>query len=417
MSLPVAQTVISTRTLPNGLVLVLEPMASVSSVGFSFLTPGGSAYDPADGQGQATMLAEHLLRGAGAFDSRAHSDALDRLGVQRSSSVSSHHIHVSATMLGSAVAEALPLLVSMLTEPRFDESALEPVRSLSLQALESLDDDPQHVSMLRLRERHLPVPFNRHGYGTPEGLAALTTQRLRKAWDVLARPRGSILGIAGAIDIDRVDELVSRLTERWAGSHSEAVSVAPAERGWAHLPDDSSQVHLGLAFDSPRDGDPLCAVERIGSWILGGGSSSRLFTEVRERRGLCYSVGASYQAGRDFGMTTIYAGSTPNRVQQTFDVIRAELDRFRHGVTEAEFNRAQVGLKSRVVMQGESTMARAMALTGDVFRRGFARSLEEIASEIDRVTLAEFNAALAARSFDVPTVVALGPVGVNPATG
>ena len=88
-----------------------------------------------------------------------------RLGVQRYGSVTTHHLRLNATMLGDHLAEALPLLTAMVTAPALPADAIEAVRSLCLQSLDSLDDDPQHLVMLKLRERHLPPPFNRHGFG------------------------------------------------------------------------------------------------------------------------------------------------------------------------------------------------------------------------------------------------------------
>jgi predicted Zn-dependent peptidase len=131
--------------------------------------------------------------------------------------------------------------------------------------------------------------------------------------------------------------------------------------------------------------------------ILGGGSSSRLFTEVRERRGLCYSVGASYSSGRDRGALSIYAGSTPERAQETVDCILKEVAAFEKGVTAEEFQRATVGQKSGLVMSGESTSARAASITADWYRIGRPRSLDELAAEVDAVTLASLNDAIARR--------------------
>jgi predicted Zn-dependent peptidase len=114
------------------------------------------------------------------------------------------------------------------------------------------------------------------------------------------------------------------------------------------------------------------------------------------RRSLCYSVGASYRAGRDTGHVSLYAGTTPERAQETLDVSLGEIERLRRGVTAEEFKRAVVGLKAYQIMQGESTMARAGALVYDQFRIGRARTLEEVSAQIDAVTIERLNQYLAA---------------------
>jgi predicted Zn-dependent peptidase len=124
-----------------------------------------------------------------------------------------------------------------------------------------------------------------------------------------------------------------------------------------------------------------------------------LFTEVREKRSLCYAVNAGYAGGRDRGMVALYAGSTPERAQETLDTMLSELERFEHGVDAGEFRRAVIGLKSRLVMQGESTAARAAALGSDWYRLGRCRSLGELSAEVDAVTLDALNGWIA-RSMD-----------------
>jgi predicted Zn-dependent peptidase len=164
-----------------------------------------------------------------------------------------------------------------------------------------------------------------------------------------------------------------------------------------------------LAYDAPPERDKHSMTERLAIAVLSGSTSGRLFTEVRQKRSLCYSVGASYRAGRDTGMVSLYAGTTPERAQETLDVCREEIERIKSGVTHAEFNRAVVGLKSHQIMQGESTPARAAALVYDQFRLGRARTLEEVAAVIDSITIEQLNQYIASRQFGEFTVVSIGP--------
>src|SRR5690349_15188771 len=123
---------IVTRRLECGLTLVVEAMAGVRSAGLTWLVPAGTALEPEDRLGMGAMWAELLMRGAGDLGSREHADALDRLGVGRSTDVGTHHVRVAATMLGERAIEALPLIVDMVRRPRMDAGSIEPVRDLAL---------------------------------------------------------------------------------------------------------------------------------------------------------------------------------------------------------------------------------------------------------------------------------------------
>lgn len=385
------------RTLSCGMRVALERSATVRSVGIAWMIPVGSAGDPEGpaGEGESTLLSELITRGAGDLDSRGFSEALDRIGAQRSCGTTAYHTLATVTVLGSRVEPALDLMCTMVRAPRFDADALEPARSLALQSLASLADDPAHLVMLKLAGIALPPPFNRTGFGHAEGLKSLTLEGLRAAWTRRCVPAGAILGIAGAIEPQRIIDQLERRLAGWGGAFTEPSPTAPPARGTVHVLQQSAQTHLGLAIDAPSDCDPRSLVHRLAVRIIGGGMSSRLFTEVREKRGLCYSVGMSYAAGRDRGISQVYAGSTPERAPRTLECIRTEIARAASGVSAEEFAGAIVGLKSRLVMQGESASARASSIAGDIFRIGRPRSLVEVAAEADRISLDSLNAHMA----------------------
>src|SRR4051812_33154611 len=198
-------TGISVRRLECRMPLVIEVMPGVRSAALTWLLPAGVGTEPEARPGMGTLWAELLMRGAGGLSSREHADALDRLGVGRSAEVGTYHLRLGATMLGERVVEALPLLVDMVRRPRMEEESLAPARDLALQAIESLKDDPQERAVMAARERHFPGPFNRSNLGTVEGLTAVTREELVSGWAERARPRGSFLTVAGAVDGDAIE--------------------------------------------------------------------------------------------------------------------------------------------------------------------------------------------------------------------
>lgn len=412
--------------LPCGMPLVLEPMSGVKSIGLTWLLPAGSATDPDNRQGLCAIWAELLIRGAGDLDSRAQADAFDRLGASRSADVATQHLRVSATLLGSRLMEALPLIVDMVRRPRMDAEAIEPTRDLALQALDALKDDPQERAVLALRTRHNPSPLNRSGMGTKEGLEAITRDDLMKGWARQARPMGSVLAIAGDLESaggpEAIADAVQALLEGWTGG-SPAVSVGDRkEKGtYFHEQDPSAQVQVVLMHDGPPEPSPDAILERIVMNVLSGGMAARLFTEVREKRGLCYSVSASYATDREYGRCLGYVGTTPERAQESLEVLLSELQRINRpegAITREEFDRAMIGIRANVIFSGESTGARASALASDLYRLGRARSLDEIAGAYAAIKLSDVNAYLGHRRLGDITIVTLGPKAlVPPAVG
>jgi len=396
--------------------LVVETVSDSSTATVVWLLPVGSAGDPTDaaGEGESAMLAEVIQRGAGSRDSRTFCDALDLIGVQRGTSSAMHHIAITATCLVEHMPQMLALLTDMVLRPTIGEEAVEAARDLALQTLGSLRDDPQHyVSMLLGGIAH-PAPFNRHGYGTEAGLMACTQPALRAAWARRARPGGSILGVVGGVEAAQVRKTLEPLLSGWSGHADETRESAPARRGTAFERQESAQTHMCIGLPAPKESDSASMLHRLVVRVLGGGGmANRLFSEVREKRGLCYSVGMDYAAGRDRGLSSIYAGSTPDRAAQTIDCIRSELRRMAEGVTPDEFERAVIGLKSSTIMNGERSSARATAIASDIHRVGRARTLSEVVAQIDLLTLESVNTycrkAFSGSALDTASLAVVGP--------
>jgi predicted Zn-dependent peptidase len=406
-------------TLRCGMPLIAQPIPGMKSVGLTWLVSGGSAREPENLQGLGAMWSELVFRGAGELDSRAHADALDTLGVGRSSSVGAHHLRLAFSMLGDTLHDALALITPMVRAPRFDESSIDPVRELCVAAIETLADEPQERAMLGLRAHHNAAPFNRSGMGTIEGLRRITRFEVAEEWSRLARPGGSILAVAGDVDPERVESRLNELLEGWEGEAPPIEASGSADRGYHHETDETNQVHIAVAHDAPPESTDDALLEKAVIAALSGGMSGRLFTEVREKRALVYAVYARYRSDRDFARVSAYAGTTPERAQETLDVLLHELGRLNEtaerggGIDKSEFDRAIVGMKSRVVMSGESTGARAGALAGDYHLLGRPRTLEEITEAIDALTLERVNAYLARRRLGEMTVVTIGPAALT----
>ncbi|MEO6808347.1 MAG: pitrilysin family protein [Isosphaeraceae bacterium] len=409
-----AEPSVSSHQYPNGLVLVAETMPNVRSAAFTFLVPAGAAFEPEGRGGTATMLAEWITRGAGDRDSRTLLTDLDNLGVSHGESASTVHTSASAATLGRNLIPALEIYADILRRPHLANDEVEPIRALTLQGLQSLDDDPGSKVIYELRRRHFADPWGRPAPGTIEGVEAVTPDELRAFYRQAYRPNGAILAVAGAIDWPVLRDAVGRLFDDWAPQPVPAVKTLPSGPKRDHLDKDTQQIQIALAYPTATFNDPDYYLARASAAILGGYASARLFTEVREKRGLCYTVYAGYESLKDRAAVLCYAGTSADRAQKTLDVTLAEIHRLaQSGVDAEELETMRAGLKSSLIMQQESSMSRSGSLAADWFYLGRVRTLKEIAGALNALTPEAVSAFAARQPLDDLTIVTLGP---NPLT-
>lgn len=402
------QTILS-HVFPNGLVLVAEPMRSVESAAFTFLIPAGCIRDAGTKGGLSGFTCDMVMRGAGPRDSRQLIDGLDQLGLERGESVSSAHTSFSGALLASDLEAALEIYADVLQRPRLPEDQLESSRQVMLQELESVDDDPHQKVIIELRRRHYPEPWGLPSQGDLDGLESIDVADVRRAFGQNYHPNGAILGVAGKIDWDWLRDHVEKLFGNWQ-KREDAPIVEQGERVRRdHIEFEGHQTHIGIAYESVpyRHTDYFQAWGAVGA--LSGGMSSRYFTEVREKRGLCYTVYATYQTLKDRASVISYAGTSADRAQETLDVMLAELKRLSEGIQPHEIDRLKARIKSSLIMQQESTSARSSAIARDWYHLGRVRTLSEIGGLVDALSVDSINSYL---QKDPPrdfTVVTLGP--------
>lgn len=397
------------HTFANGLTLLGEKMPGMQSAAMTFLVPAGAAGDPVDRSGSATVLSDLVLRGAGARDSRQLTDYLDRLGLQRSSSVGVHHTRFGCAALSQNVMTGLATYADIVRRPHLPEAGFEAARDLSLQALSGIDDEPRQKLLIKLREWHFPSPYGRCTMGNADQLEKLTLELCKVDHARRYHADGAILALAGNIEFDQIRSEVEKYFGDWYGQPEEKADLLPPPGRFHHENQESEQTHIGIAWPSITETDPDYYTVRLAVEVLSGGMSGRLFTEVREKRGLCYSVWAGYSSLKDFGSLLGYAGTSNERAQATLDTFIAEVHRLADGVSADELDRAKIGLKASTIMQGESTSSRAGAIAHDYFIRGRIRTLEEVKQAIDGVSLEQVNAYLKKNRAGPFTIVTVGP--------
>jgi predicted Zn-dependent peptidase len=331
------------------------------------------------------------------------------LGVERGESVGVAQATFSGATLRDNLPAALVLFADLIRRPHLPADQLEAGRNTCLQELRSIDDEPSQKLMIELRRRRYPDPWGRSSHGEEGPLRAATIQDVREFQARHYRPKGTILAVAGNFDWRRLCDHIEQLFGDWPGANSAEPNGINGKPAGNHIPFESSQSHVGIAYPTIpyKHPDYFQAWAAVG--VLSSGSSSRLFTEVREKRGLCYTVYASLHTQRDRASVLCYAGTTAERAQETLDVTVSELLRLRDGIQQSELQRLKARIKSSLIMQQESTSARSGALARDWYHLGRARSLDEVGQLVDQLSAESINAFLSANPPRDLLVVTLGP--------
>lgn len=396
--------------LRNGMVVLGEPMEAVESVAFDFMLPGGASQIPEGCCGAGSVIADWIFRGAGDKNSRELGDALDGLGLHRSSSIGSSHITIGAVLEAGNMAKAIELYADIILRAGLKEDQFELARQLAIDEVHALDDDPRQKVMLKLREQFYPDPLGRSALGEISELKRLAAEKTKQIIKNNFNLSQTIFAVAGKYDFNAIVAQMEKLFSNTKNGMQQSVVLGEKRAGkYTHLHNDGAQVHIGLMTETVKPTDEDYYNARVAVSVLSGGMSARLFTEVREKRGLCYAVAASYHGLKEAAGINCYAGTTPDKAQETLDVIMGQFNRLGDGISEEEIERAKVGLKSALVLQSESSSSRAAGIGGDYYMLGRVRSLDEIKNKIEQTTVDSVLEFLRRNRFKDFTVVTIGP--------
>ena len=399
---------IYTHQFENGLVLLAEPMEWLESAAFSLLVRAGSSRDPDELTGLANFVGEMVQRGCGSRDSRQFVTDLELLGADTSASVTNAHVHFGGAMPAESLPETLAIYADVVRRPWLPEDQFEDARQVCLQEIRSVEDDLAQKVFQELRLLVYGEPFGRPPQGTLESVERLQPADLQRFVQQNFRPDGAILSVAGQFDWPQLREHVGRLFADWPSHSLPELVERPRHERLRHLPHDSSQTHIGVSYPSVPYAHPDYYQARGAIGVLSDGMSSRLFTEVREKRGLCYAVYAMCHSLRERGSVLCYAGTSTERAQETLDVLLAELERLGHGIEVDELDRLKAKIKSSLIMQQESSPARSSSLAADWYHLGRVQTLDELGSIIDNLSCDSINRDLAANPPRDFTIVTLG---------
>lgn len=383
------------QILPNGLTVIAEHSDS-DYVSFELRVPCGSSGDHLPGE--AYVLEHWLYKGAGGLDARTWTQQLDDLGAQRSGGTGLEYTRFGLTLLPEDVSAGLAAYADLILRPGLDTDDFSATVDLVYQDLMAIEDSPVDVLFGELRKKMFLSGHRYPVQGQQEALSRLTPEHVRQVHKRYT-PQGSVLSCVGRLDERETVATVEALLGSWQGSPAQRVWVESAEPFVAHLDREGRQTHVVLEYVGEHPSSPNWYTFNLISTALCGGFGSRLFQEVREKRGLVYQISASPERVGDLGFLTVYAATSGEQMPEVLEVIQSEMDRLSFGITEEELNRAKLGLLSSAVQNNETAQARCSMLGSDHVLLGRCRTLDEIETQIASIGIDEVCGYLAQTAY------------------
>ncbi|HEY2216473.1 MAG TPA: pitrilysin family protein, partial [Solirubrobacteraceae bacterium] len=378
-----------------GVRVVTERMPSVRSVALGFMVPTGSAGEH-DGEAGISHLLEHMLfRGTEHFGSEEIDQIFDAMGAEINAGTDKEATSVYTRVLDRHLERAFEVIGEMVFQPRFGE--LETEREVVLEEIAMYEDDPQEKVFDLLGGAVFGShPLGRAVIGTAQVVGSVTLEQLSAFHTAHYRPEEIVIAAAGSVEHEALVELAGKLPIPTAPGSQPALNGSSEHPDYARrvqfFEKDTEQYHLCLGGGGIGRGDDRRFALRVLEGVLGGTSSSRLFQEVRERRGLAYSVFCFSNLYAHTGEVGLYVGTRPDNLEQALAVITAELERcVEQPADEQELTRSRENLKGRVVLSLESTAARMSQLGGSLLHEMPILSVDEVIERIDAVTLADLQ--------------------------
>lgn len=375
------------HTLSNGFRIVTENMPSMKSATLGIWVDAGARHERLDQNGIAHFLEHMAFKGTKRRSSLDIAEAIENVGGFINAYTSRETTAYYARVLEEHVPLALDVISDILLEPAFDPRELEVERGVILSEIGQSFDTPDDIIFDWLQETAFPdQPMGRPILGPAERVKSFTRENLANFVQEYYGPEQMILAAAGAVEHDTIvreaEKLFSHLPRRSASTAPKANFVGGEKREIKDL----EQAHFTFAIEAPGFRDDDVYTGQIFSTAFGGGMSSRLFQEAREKRGLCYSIFASASAHEDTGMFTVYAGTSGEKVGELAELTVSEMRRATEDMSDVEVERARQQMKAGMLMGLESPSARCERLARMVSVWNRVPDLEETIAKIEAVT-------------------------------
>jgi len=397
--------------LDNGPTVVTDDMP-LESVALGAWVNCGARHETENVMGVAHMLEHMAFKGTAHRTAKQIAEEIEAVGGDLNAYTGRENTAYHARVLKADLPLAVDIIADILQNPTFDEAELARERGVVIQEIGQTRDTPDDLIFDYLQEVCYPgQPMGWPILGRERTVTGLSRENLRDFMSSNYFSDSMIFAAAGAVDHAQVVNLVQ--SHFAAFPRGEIGSAKPANfvGGDKREGDDLEQAHLAFAFPGVANADPDYFVAQVFSTVLGGGMSSRLFQEAREKRGLCYAIYSFAHSFRDGGMIGVYTGTSEKDAGQIPPIVAGEMTALASSATEAEVARARAQLKASLLMGLESPQMRCEQMTSHLYIYGRLLTVDELTARIDAVDVAAVRRfAERVCSQGELAMVALGPV-------
>jgi len=402
---------IRVTTLPNGLRVATDTMPGVESATVGIWTNCGARNETEAENGVAHLLEHMLFKGTARRTAKAIAEEIEAVGGQMNAYTARENTAYYARVLKEDVPLAVDIVADLLQHSIFDEGELGRERSVVLQEIGQANDTPDDIVFDHFQAAAFPgQPIGRPVLGTPETVSGMSRSSLTGYLAAHYAPSELVLAGAGAVDHDRLVDQALAAFDSLPASTPPVSGAAIYQGGDFRDEQDLEQLHFLLGFRGAAIADADYYAQSVLATLLGGGMSSRLFQEVREKRGLVYSIYSFASAYQDGGVFGIYAGTGPGEIGELVPVVCDELLAVTQKLTEEEIRRARAQIRAGLLMGMESSMSRAEQLGQHLLLFGRPIPSAEIIAKIDAVDMETLIRVASGLFSTIPTVAALGPI-------
>jgi predicted Zn-dependent peptidase len=399
-------------TLANGLRVATDRIDTIDTVSLGLWVEVGTRHEPAEVNGVAHFLEHMAFKGTERRSARAIAEEIEAVGGHLNAYTSRESTAYYAKVLKEDAPLALDILADILQHSVFDPVELERERTVILQEIGQANDTPDDIIFDHFQECAFPdQAMGRPVLGSPEIVKRLSREAVTAYLNDHYGAERMVLSVAGNIEHDRVVDLAEKLLSGLPRERAVTATPANYTGGERRMERDLEQLHLVLGFPGLTLADPDYYAAAVLSTAFGGGMSSRLFQEVREKRGLAYTIHSFGHSYRDGGLFGIYAGTGEDEAQELMPVLCEETAKLADGFEPAELARAKAQMKAGLLMSLESSSARCEQLAQHLLIHGTPFDPADLVRRIEAVDDAAIGRVVAAWRAAPPTLVALGPLG------
>lgn len=397
--------------LANGLTVATDRIDGVESTALGVWVGTGARSESAETNGVAHLLEHMAFKGTNRRSAAEIAGEIEAVGGHLNAYTSREVTAYYARVLKEDSPLALDILADILTDSVFDEEELDRERGVILQEIGQAADTPEDVAHEAFQAAAYPdQPAGRSILGEPEIIRAIPRAAIVDYMADRYKPGSMVLSAAGAVDHETFVKMATDLLGALPAGDAPAPTKAVYTGGEQRIVKASEQAHVFFGVPGPTFGADDYYAAHVFSALYGGGMSSRLFQEIREKRGLCYSIYSYMAAMADSGMIGVYAGADGAQAGQTVELAIDELKSVADKAGQAETDRAKAQLRASLLMSRESTAMRAEQLAQQLLIHGRPLSPEEVRADVDAVDPAAVSAVAAKALAGPATLAMVGPV-------